>query len=317
MKKISLSVCAVLFSCMGFAHAHDVSAEGIADAFYKLNGKDPKMKINHTKGFCTKGVFLSSQEARDSLDVPLLNQKEIPAFVRYSLGGVEMDDRSKGRGMALQLEGKGGTWTMVMTNAEILFAKNPEEFIQFLAMRTPKNGKVDEERVKKLSQEVASYRRFDAYMKNVGITPSVANTPYYSVHTFMFKDKKTGKMLPAKWKFVPVDGVRYLSNQDLKEKKSDYLLTAFQEHVKTKPIEYKMYLVFANKNDAINDTTALWKGKHRELYAGTLKIEQYEGMGCNKDVYFPSDLPTGVRPPNDPLFQIRNEVYGITFGRRQ
>ncbi|OOC30447.1 hypothetical protein BZK24_08490, partial [Helicobacter pylori] len=36
-------------------------------------------------------------------------------------------------------------------------------------------------------------------------------------------------------------------------------------HLKTKPVEYQMYLVFANKNDATNDTTALWKGKHNIL----------------------------------------------------
>ena len=78
-----------------------------------------------------------------------------------------------------------------------------------------------------------------------------------------------------------------------------------------------MYLVYANDNDVINDTTALWEGEHKEEYVGTLKVAKYVGDDCNGDVYFPSDLPLGVNPPNDPLFDLRNTTYGITFGRRQ
>ncbi len=160
MKKIGLSLCLV-FS-LGFLKAHEVSAEEIADIFYKLNAKEPKMKINHTKGFCAKGVFLPNPQARKDLDVPLLNEKEIPASVRYSLGGVAMDDKSKVRGMALKLENQNASWTMVMLNTEINFAKNPKEFAQFFEMRIPKNGKVDEARIKKLYEEVPSYRNFAA-----------------------------------------------------------------------------------------------------------------------------------------------------------
>ncbi|MFT2697258.1 catalase, partial [Helicobacter pylori] len=40
MKKIGLSLCLV-FS-LGFLKAHEVSAEEIADIFYKLNAKEPK-----------------------------------------------------------------------------------------------------------------------------------------------------------------------------------------------------------------------------------------------------------------------------------
>ncbi len=314
MKKIGLSL-GLIFS-LGFLKAHEVSAEEIADIFYKLNAKEPKMKINHAKGFCAKGVFLPNQAIKNDLDVPLLDEKEISASIRYSLGGVAMDDKSKVRGMALKLENQNASWTMVMLNTEINFAKNPEEFAQFFAMRIPQNGKVDEAKIKKLYEEVPSYKNFAAYTKTIGISSSVANTPYYSVHAFRFKDKK-GELLSARWKFVPTDGIKYLNPQELKQKDSNYLLSAFQQHLKTKPIEYKMYLVLANKNDATNDTTALWKGKHKELLVGTLKVKEYEGMGCNKDVYFPADLPKGVEAPTDPLFHIRNEVYGITFSKRQ
>lgn len=319
MKIKYLGLCFATFMSWASLGAHEVTSDEIADVFYKLNlrADDPKMKINHAKGFCSLGEFVPNKEINEAIDVPLLQQDSIPTAVRFSLGGAVMDDKSKGRGMALRMQGKDETWTMVMLNSEINFARTPEEFKQFFEMKIPVNGKVDHEKIKKLTQEVKSFRNFDAYMKNVGFSSSVANTGYYSIHTFMFKDKKSGKMIPARWKFVPVDGVKYLSEDEKSKLGTDYLLTRFQEHIKNKPVEYKMYLVFANKDDVINDTTALWSGKHKEVLVGTLKVEKYDGMDCNKEVYFPSEIPSGVGAPNDPLFQIRNETYGVTFGRRQ
>ena len=46
--------------------------------------------------------------------------------------------------MALKLENQNASWTMVMLNTEINFAKNPNEFAQFYEMKIPKNGKVEE-----------------------------------------------------------------------------------------------------------------------------------------------------------------------------
>ncbi len=50
---------------------------------------------------------------------------------------------------------------------------------------------------------------------------------------------------------------------------------------------------------------------------GNLNVSQYSGNTCNSDVYFPSEIPTGVGAPNDPLFDVRNQAYAITFGKRQ
>ena len=55
----------------------------------------------------------------------------------------------------------------------------------------------------------------------------------------------------------------------------------------------------------------------RGITVGTLNVSQYSGNRCNSDVYFPSEIPTGVGAPNDPLFDVRNQAYAITFGKRQ
>lgn len=293
-------------------------AEGIADVFYALNGdsKDPHKKINHTKGFCANGEFIPANNITKTLNIPLLKEKSINTLVRYSLGGAMFSDKSKPRGMALKIQGQQDEWEIVMLNTEINFAKNPQEFGEFFAMRIPKDGKVDTAYIAKRTSEVASYKNFEEYMKNIGITGSVANTMYHSIHTFYFKDSKN-KLIPARFKFVPANGVAYLKENELQKLRNDFLESDFKEKSKKAPIAYKMILVLANPKDKTDDTTALWSGKHKEIEVGTLLVKEHRGDVCNGDVFMPSMLPNGVEAPKDPLFDIRNETYGITFGRRQ
>ncbi len=320
---LSLFISACLLS--GVAQADEKSgaeiydAQKIADIFYTLNAnpKDPKGKVNHIVGFCANGSFTPSKEISSVLDIPFLRQKNISTQVRYSLGGAILSDKSKPRGMAMKLTGESETWTMVMLNTEINFAKDPQEFGQFFEMRIPLNGKPNHAKIAKLSKEVDSYRNFGEYASKRGITPSVSNIDFHSIHTFMFKDKKSNKMIPARWKFVPLDGVKYLSKSELEKKGNHFLEKDFKNYLQKKPVEYKMYLVYANKDDVIDNTAVLWRGKHQEEYVGTLKVSEYTGGVCNSDVYFPSEMPEGVGAPTDPLFDVRNEAYAITFGRRQ
>ncbi len=319
MKNLGLVLVCCILSNIAFASEKKTyDSQDIADIFYRLNGNvvKPTQKINHTKGFCAIGEFIPHKGIISAIDVPLLSQGSISMEIRYSLGGAQTDDRSKVRGMALKFQGDKDTWTMVMLNTEINFAKNPQEFGQYFEMRIPKeDGKPDTEKIKKLTQKVRSYRNFENYVKNMGIS-SLEHTSFYSIHTFYFQtpDKK---FIPARWKFVPKDGVQYLSEQELSKLDKDFLLYSFRSYTKKKPIEYDMYLVYPNKQDVTNDTTALWNGTHKEVLVGTLKVSKYSGTKCNNEVYFPQDLPTGVQPPKDPLFDTRNATYAITFSRRQ
>ncbi|QOR01029.1 catalase [Campylobacter sp. 2014D-0216] len=323
MKKY-INTCLVACCLSGIVYANDVEydAQKIADIFYQLNAdpKNPKAKVNHAKGFCAMGSFEPAQSINREIDVPLLMQKKLPIQVRYSLGGAFKDDKSKTRGMAIRITSPkdSASWTMVMLNTEINFAKNPKEFGQFFEMRLPVNGRVDQEKISKMIQEVDSYRNFVAYTDKIGISKSVANTPFFSIHTFYFKQAGSEDYLPARWKLVPSEGVKYLNEMQIKNASSDFLKEDFQNRVKlNQPVEYKMYLVYANQDDITDETTALWSGKHKESLVGTFKVDALSDEDCNFDVFFPSDIPQGVNPPKDPLFDVRNEAYAITFGNRQ
>lgn len=314
---------AFLYMFSTFLLADDVyDSQRIADIFYELNGdvNDPRKKVNHTKGFCASGNFAPSGNAKDLFKLPILNDANIPTIARFSLGGGDPNasDKGKSKGLALKLAGSNDAWEIVMLNTEINFAKDLKEFGQFFEMRIPKDGKVDTKKVEKMLKEVKSYRNFENYLKTkIGVSPSVANIMYHSIHTFFFVDSKTDKLVAARWKFIPLSGEKKLSDSEIAKLGDNYLEDVFKKDLKNGPVKYKMVLVLANPNDIINDTTALWSGKHKEVEVGVLSLDKYDGRDCNFDVFLPSILPQGIEPPKDPLFETRNIVYGITFGRRQ
>lgn len=311
---LGLSLCSVLWAQSG------TDSESIAELFYTLNGdaKDPHKKINHTKGFCAIGEFVPVKGITKTYDIPLLKESAIPTQVRFSLGGgnPNASDGTKGRGFALKIGGKSDSWEIVALNAEISFAKDLEEFVKFFEIRIPKDGKVDSQNLAKVTKETPSFANYEKYLATLPLTPSVANTKYHSVHTFYFKDTK-GRDIPARFAFVPVMGEKGLTPDEAKKLGNDFLEADFKNKVASKPIEYKMMLILANPKDKTDDTTALWSGKHKEVQIATLRVTKYDGEGCNRDVFMPAVLPKGVGAPKDPLFETRNEVYGITFGRRQ
>ena len=295
-------------------------AEKITDIFYALFGdpKDPHKKINHTKGFCASGEFIPAKGISNGIDIPLLREKRLEATLRYSIGGGDprASDKTKTRGLAIKLSGSKDAWEIVALNTEINFARDAREFGQFFEMMVPKNGIVDTALIKRRTNEVASYRNFAKYVDELGISDSVANTAFHSVHTFFFRDSR-GNMTPARFRLAPEAAAVYLDKYELKRLGDEFLEADFKKKVAKAPITYRLILIFANENDAVNDTTALWHGKHDELEIGALRVMDYDGAECNLNVFMPSVLPEGVGEPIDPLFRVRNETYAVSFGRRQ
>lgn len=297
-------------------------AEIIADYFYALNGdKDkPHKKVNHAKGFCASGEFIPDKKASKRFDIPLLENASVPTQVRFSLGGgnENQSDKSKNRSMALKIRGNGDFWEIAMTNSRINFAKNAEEFKQFMDLQLQvKNKTMSPEEADNERKKVSSFVNAAKETQNLTITRSYGNNAYHSVHTFYFKEKNKAKSIPARFSFVPKNGVKSLNQNELDSLSDDFLEANFKSDIAKSPIEFSLKLVLPNPKDDLKDTAKVWEGKHREITLGTLKVNKFDGYECNFEVFMPSILPQGIKPPNDDIFELRNVVYGITFGKRQ
>lgn len=317
----------------------DKAAQKITDLFYELNGEatKPHKKINHTKGFCASGEFIPNQKATKDFAIPLLRQKSqknsaksVEAKVRFSLGGNEQNDKTKSRAMAIKMQSKEGSqnsdfWEIAMTNARINFAKNAREFIEFMQINVEqKQGKITAEEAAKKREGVQSFVNFAREIGTLGVSPSFANNAYHSVHTFFFK-QSNGKLVPARFSFVPKSGIKYLNSKELEEAGKDFLESNFKKQLEHSAVSFSLVLEVAQDGDSLSDTTSLWaetndsgeKIKREKITLGELKINAFSGYECNGEVFMPSVLPEGIEPPKDDIFDVRNMVYANTFGKRQ
>ncbi|RDU67715.1 catalase [Helicobacter didelphidarum] len=309
---------------IAYAESHDKVFEDsntITNQFYEIGGdkNNPYKKVNHTKGFCALGEFIPNKNFTKTYVIPLMKEAKIPTQVRFSLGGANPNesDKSKTRAMALKMNGKNDSWEIVMTNSEINFAKNPEEFMQFLQFKIDiKNSKITQEQANKAMNKVDSFNNFNTHITSLPNTSSFSQASYHSVHTFYFNDIKSNKQIPARWKFVPINR-QPITQKEFEKLGNNFLESHFQDEVKKSPIEFKFLLVLANPNDPTDNINAIWNGKHKEVEVGILKITQYDGQECNGDVFMPNILPNGVNEPKDPMFAVRNAVYSATFNKRQ
>lgn len=301
-------------------------AEKIADMFYALNGDNPHKKINHTKGFCASGEFIPNQKVAKDFAIPFLHSPKIEVKARFSLGGSEQSDKSKSRAMALKMQSQNNDfWEIAMTNSRVNFAKNADEFIQFLRINLEqKQGQITPQEAVKKRESVISFVNFAREIGHLGVSPSFANSTYHSVHTFFFT-KSSGEKIPARFSFLPKNGVKNLNPKELEKLNDDFLESSFKKQLKSGAIKFALVLEVARQEDSIEDTTSVWahidsngeKINREHITLGELKIESFSGYECNEEVFMPSVLPSGVLPPKDNIFDMRSLVYAITFGRRQ
>lgn len=298
----------------------DTSSIAIAEIFHKMAGKsDGKRKLNHSKGFCTLGEFVPANNISDFVNIPILKNK-LNAEVRFSKTGsaLKASDKIPVHGFAVKLTDKDGNeWDMAMTNNEINFASTKEEFAKFFLVQMPgKDGKVNEDEKKKYFSTNPSAKRFLASGATLQTVDSVSHVSFFSAHTFFIRTNNN-EFIPSRIEVIPQRGQQTLSKKEIDKLGDNYLETNFKRDLKSGPVEYFIYFTLAGKDDVINDASMPWTGLHKRILVGTLKINKFNKHTCNEEVFLPGLLPEGINPPQDELFDLRNEVYGILFADRQ
>src|SRR6266446_2728292 len=66
-----------------------------------------------------------------------------------------------------------------------------------------------------------------------------ANCRFYGIHTFRFVDH-AGKTTNVRWRFVPEDGEKWLTDAQLAQAPREFLEAAFRDRVKQGPVRWEM-----------------------------------------------------------------------------
>ena len=303
----------------------EVTADQVVSALEGTFGVTPGERRNHTKGTCAAGEFVGAPEAAKYSRSALFSGKPVPVVARFSLAGGNPkapDTAKSARGMALefQLPG-GGLQHMTMLNTPMFGAANPQTFFDLMvAMKPdPATGKPDPEKMKAFKASHPDNLAQAEFLAKNNPPASYANSSYFGIHTFKFIDRDDKATL-VRWRFVPQDGEKRLTDEELKSAPANFLEAALIERTKQGPVKWDMIVTLGHPGDAEDNPTVGWPEDRQQVKVGTLTLTsaaaQQKGTGCEPINYDPLMMADGIAPTDDPVLRFRSPAYAVSFAKR-
>jgi catalase len=304
----------------------EVTGEDAVNALNGVFGRYAKERGSHAKGFCVAGSFTLSDAGAGYLRIGIQQTQPAPVIGRFSIGGGNPAASDKGRsvrGLGIRLEFEDSDiLDLVMISAPVFFASTPQQFVEFLKVRTadPETGAKDPEKIAAFN---AANPNVMAHLNYVSQTPppaSYASTPYFSTHAFLFGGEDEEKQA-ARWHFEPIDGFQGLTPEQEEEFSTDFLQDELKSRLENQAAAWTAYLQLAEEGDDVNDPTAVWSApREKFVEVGRLDIARAIESGAADDctglVFDPNNLSDGINPTDDPILAIRGPAYAVSLGRR-
>jgi catalase len=303
---------------------HDVTAADVIGALEGAFGVHAGQRRNHTKGTGARGSFVGTPEAAASSRSMLFSGNPIEVVARFSVAGGNPnvhDAQKNARGMALEFRlPNGALHHMTMLNTPMFLARMPRTFYDsFIALApTPGTGKPDPKKVAAFAATHPDSTAQTMFLKDNNPPPSYANSAFYGVHTFKFVDRHD-KVTLVRWRFVPQDGERQLSDAQLQSMPADFLEQALIERTHQGPVRWDMLVAIGEPGDPETDPTLPWPKGRKEFKAGTLTItaampqRAAESYKINFD---PMLMADGIQPTDDPIIHFRSPAYALSYIKR-
>lgn len=306
------------------AATNEVTADQAVTALENTFGVTPGERRNHTKGTCAAGEFVGTAEAAVYTRSALFSGKPVPVVARFSLAGGNPkapDTAKSARGMALEFRLPGDNLQHItMLNTPVFGAAQPQTFVDMIVASKPDpaTGKPDPAKIKAFQASHPDNRAQAAFLASNNPPPSYANSAFFGIHTFKFinRDKKTTYV---RWRFVPQDGEKRLSDEQLKSSPPDFLEQALIKRTKQGPVRWDMLVAIGEPGDTEDNPTIAWPDKRKTVKFGTLTISSampQKGAECEKINYDPLVMADGIEPTNDPILLFRSPAYAFSFAKR-
>ena len=135
-------------------------------------------------------------------------------------------------------------------------------------------------------------------------------------NAFVFVNK-SGQKQAFRYHLVP-ERIVHLDPAEAQKKAPNFLIDEVQERLKKGPITFHLKAQLAAPGDQTNDGSKPWPDDRKEVDMGVLTIakvaaDPFEAQ--NKLLFLPGQLPDGIEQSDDPMIDIRNAAYPISFAR--
>ena len=287
-------------------------------------GVTPGERRNHTKGTCATGEFVGTSAAAAYSRSALFSGKPVPVVARFSLAGgnPKAPDTAKSpRGMALEFKlPGGGLQHMTMLNTPVFGAAQPKTFLDLMIATKPDpvTGKPDPEKIKAFKASHPDNLAQATFLASNNPPTSYASSAYFGIHTFKFINR-ADKTTLVRWRFVPRDGEKHLTDDELKSSPPNFLEQALMQRTRQGPVRWDMLVTLGEPGDTEDNPTIAWPDTRKTIKVGTLTISssmpQKEGS-CEKINFDPLVMADGIAPTNDPILLFRSPAYAVSFAKR-
>jgi catalase len=320
-----LTTASVVSPPLAIAQQTDVTPGEVVRALEDAYGVHPGQRRNHTKGTCALGEFVGRPEAAVYSRSPLFSGRSLPVVARFSLAGGDpkaSDTEKSPRGMALEFTLPDGRLQHItMIDTPMFFASMPRTFLDKMrALKPdPATGKPDPEALKAFNASHPDNRGQAKFLADHNPPVSYANSAYYGIHTFKFVDRNNKTTL-VRWRFVPQDGEKPLSDAELTSMPSDFLEQALIKRTRQGAVRWDMLLTIGEPGDPEDDPTIAWPKGRTEINVGTLTISSamaQKGAACEPINYDPLVMGDGIAPTKDPVLLFRSPSYAASFTKRR
>jgi catalase len=315
----------VLGTPPGFAaQNNEVTADQVITAMEGTFGVTPGERRNHIKGTCALGEFVGSSAAAAYSRSALFSGKPIPVVARFSLAGGNPnapDTAKSARGMALEFKlPGGGLQHMTMLNTPVFGAMRPRTFLDLMIATRPDpaTGKPDPEKIKAFKATHPDNLAQADFLARNNPPASYATSAYWGIHTFKFINHENKTTL-VRWRFVPQDGEKRLSDDELKSAPRNFLERTLIERTRQGPVRWDMMVSIGERGDPEDNPTLAWPASRKQIKAGTLTISSampQKGAACEKINFDPLVMGDGIAPTNDPILLFRSAAYAVSFAKR-
>lgn len=306
------------------ATENEVTPDQVVNAIEGTFGVTPGERRNHIKGTCAKGEFVGTVEAAAYSRSALFTGKPVTVISRFSLAGgnPKIPDTAKNpRGMALEFRlPNGDLQHMTMLNIPVFGAMQPRTFLDLMVASKPDplTGKPDVEKIKAFKASHSdSLAQADFLAKN-NPPASYATSAYWGIHTFKFINREN-KVTMVRWRFVPQDGEKRLSDEELKSFPANFLEQVLIERTQKGPLRWDMIVSIGEPGDPEDNPTIVWPENRKQIKAGTLTISSampQKGGECETINFDPLVMADGIEPTNDPILLFRSPAYAISYAKR-
>lgn len=315
----SLLILSASAASIAVASDKQVQANDLVDIFEKLGGKHPGFRKAHAKGLCATGTFTPSPTDKFQ-DAALLSNGELPATMRFSVGGADpgSDEKAPGtRGMGMQIKLPDGSFhTFTGNNFPVFAGKDPETFFGFLSTLLPdENGKPNPEKTMAFVKANPSVQANVMWNQTAKTPASYANTAFFGIHTFYFTNQQ-GTKTKFRWDIQPDLGVKTLEKDEAAKMPKEFLADTFAQQLQDGTISFSVMASLGEAEDSDIDPSQQWPSERPQVALGTVTVTTSGGDVCKNINFDPNMMSAGFTPSADPVLRMRSPAYAISFGKR-